>query len=153
MICLAEDRNSELRFLEHFNPSILILDEDTSALDAESECTIKVSMGVLSAAGDNSKRVVIIIEHRLLTEASYRIVVMNREFAKLLGGLHAKSSMAELSKIDRGDEVDVVKLSELFNGLYFRGSIIAMILMDKLGRKALLILAMSMGMQELLGVA
>nr|GEX11975.1 probable plastidic glucose transporter 2 [Tanacetum cinerariifolium]GFA11685.1 probable plastidic glucose transporter 2 [Tanacetum cinerariifolium] len=45
---------------------------------------------------------------------------MIREFAKLLGGLHAKSSMAELSKIDRGNEVDEVKLSELFYGLYFR---------------------------------
>ncbi|GKC23948.1 hypothetical protein Tco_1026098, partial [Tanacetum coccineum] len=36
------------------------------------------------------------------------------EFAKLLGGLHVKSSMAELSKTDRGDEVDGVKFSELF---------------------------------------
>nr|GEW39711.1 probable plastidic glucose transporter 3 [Tanacetum cinerariifolium] len=77
----------------------------------------------------------------------------NSEFSKLLEGLHAKSSMAELSKIDRGDEVDGVKLLELFYRLYFRGSIIAMILMDKLRRKALLILAMSIGMKELLGVA
>ncbi|GKB08335.1 probable plastidic glucose transporter 3 [Tanacetum coccineum] len=126
------------------------------------------------------------------------------EFAKLLGGLHVKSSMAELSKTDRGDEVDGVKLSELFYGRHSRvvfigsallalqqfsginavfyfsstvfksagvppdianmsvgvvnlsGSIVAMLLMDKLGRKALLLgsfmgMAMSMGMQAVAG--
>ncbi|KAK1434117.1 hypothetical protein QVD17_11035 [Tagetes erecta] len=126
------------------------------------------------------------------------------EFAKLLGGLHVKSSMAELSKSDRGDEVDGVKLSELLYGRHFRvvfigsallalqqlsginavfyfsstvfksaevpsdianmsvgvvnlsGSIVAMVLMDKLGRKALLLgsfmgMAMSMAMQAVAG--
>ncbi|CAH1422606.1 unnamed protein product [Lactuca virosa] len=126
------------------------------------------------------------------------------EFGRLLGGLHVKSSMAELSKTDRGDEVELVKLSELFYGRHFRvvfigsallalqqlsginavfyfsstvfksagvpsdvanmsvgvvnlsGSIIAMILMDKLGRKGLLLgsfmgMAMSMGMQAVAG--
>ncbi|EEF46430.1 sugar transporter, putative [Ricinus communis] len=122
------------------------------------------------------------------------------EFEKLLGGLHVKSAMAELSKSDRGDEADKVKLSELLYGrhskvvfigsalyvlqqlsginaiFYFSstvfksagvpsdiantcvgicnllGSIIAMLLMDKLGRKVLLIgsfsgMAVSMGFQ------
>ncbi|KAI7736428.1 hypothetical protein M8C21_016101 [Ambrosia artemisiifolia] len=126
------------------------------------------------------------------------------EFAKLLGGLHVKSAMAELSKSDRGDEVDGVKLSELLYGRHFKvvfvgsallglqqlsginavfyfsstvfksagvpsdianmsvgvvnlsGSLVAMVLMDKLGRRGLLIgsflgMAMSMGMQAVAG--
>ncbi|KAJ4708463.1 Major facilitator superfamily protein [Melia azedarach] len=108
------------------------------------------------------------------------------EFEKLLGGSHVKSSMAELSKLDRGDDTDTVKLEELLHGRHFRvvfigstlfalqqlsginaifyfsssvfksagvssglanvfigianlsGSIVAMVLMDKLGRKVLL---------------
>uniref|UniRef100_A0A251RVY2 Putative major facilitator superfamily protein n=1 Tax=Helianthus annuus TaxID=4232 RepID=A0A251RVY2_HELAN len=126
------------------------------------------------------------------------------EFAKLLGSLHVKSAMAELSKSDRGDEVDGVKLSELFYGRHFKvvfvgsallalqqlsginavfyfsstvfksagvpsdianmsvgvvnlsGSLVAMALMDKLGRKGLLLgsflgMAMSMAMQAVAG--
>ncbi|KAJ0075914.1 hypothetical protein Patl1_34259 [Pistacia atlantica] len=122
------------------------------------------------------------------------------EFEKLLGGLHVKHSMAELSKSDRGDEAEVVKLSELIFGRHSRvvfigsalfalqqlsginavfyfsstvfknagvpsdfanicvgianlsGSIIATILMDKLGRKVLLLgsflgMAVAMGLQ------
>ncbi|KAI3939705.1 hypothetical protein MKX01_029867 [Papaver californicum] len=109
------------------------------------------------------------------------------EFEKLLGGLHVKSAMADLSKSERGDVPDIVKFSELFYGRHFRvvligsalyafqqlsginavfyfsstvlksagvpsdkgnicvgivnlsGSIIAMTLMDKLGRKLLLL--------------
>ncbi|GJW86380.1 hypothetical protein Tco_0161720, partial [Tanacetum coccineum] len=56
------------------------------------------------------------------------------EFAKLLGGLHVKSSMAELSKTDRGDEVDGVKFSELFMDVILEwfslGSFVAMSLLD-----------------------
>lgn len=122
------------------------------------------------------------------------------EFEKLLGGLHVKSAMAELSRSDRGDEADAVKLSELIYGRYFKvvfigsalfalqqlsginavfyfsstvfksfgvpsdlanicvgvtnllGSLIATILMDKLGRKVLLLgsfsgMAVSMALQ------
>ncbi|KAM7483761.1 hypothetical protein LguiB_008344 [Lonicera macranthoides] len=109
------------------------------------------------------------------------------EFERLLGGLHVKSAMAELSKLDRGDEADTVKYSELLYGCHLRvvfigsalfalqqlsginavfyfsstvfksagvpsdlanmcvgivnlsGSVIAMILMDRLGRKVLLV--------------
>ncbi|XP_022732139.1 probable plastidic glucose transporter 2 isoform X2 [Durio zibethinus] len=109
------------------------------------------------------------------------------EFERLLGGSPVKYAMVELSKLDRGDEADTVKLSELLYGRHFRvvyigatlfalqqlsginavfyfsssvfksagvpsdianvligvanlsGSIIAMLLMDKLGRKVLLL--------------
>ncbi|TYG66784.1 hypothetical protein ES288_D05G027500v1 [Gossypium darwinii] len=109
------------------------------------------------------------------------------EFERLLGGSHVKYAMLELSKLDRGDEADTVKLSEVFHGRHFRvvyigstlfalqqlsginavfyfsssvfksagvpsdvanaligvanltGSIVAMLLMDKLGRKLLLL--------------
>ncbi|TYH69019.1 hypothetical protein ES332_D05G028300v1 [Gossypium tomentosum] len=109
------------------------------------------------------------------------------EFERLLGGSHVKYAMLELSKLDRGDEADTVKLSEVFRGRHFRvvyigstlfalqqlsginavfyfsssvfksagvpsdvanaligvanltGSIVAMLLMDKLGRKLLLL--------------
>ncbi|XP_028806545.1 probable plastidic glucose transporter 2 [Neltuma alba] len=108
------------------------------------------------------------------------------EFEKLLGGSEAKFAISELSKMDRGDDTDTVKLSELLMGRHFRvvfigstlfalqqlsginavfyfsstvfksagvpsslanvcigvanllGSIISMVLMDKLGRKVLL---------------
>ncbi|XP_008462737.1 probable plastidic glucose transporter 2 isoform X3 [Cucumis melo] len=43
------------------------------------------------------------------------------EFEKLLGGSHVKSALAELSKFDRGDEPDDVKLSELLFGRHFQG--------------------------------
>ncbi|KAE9453428.1 hypothetical protein C3L33_14647, partial [Rhododendron williamsianum] len=73
-------------------------------------------------------------------------------FEKLLGGSHFKSAMAEFSKLDRGDEAEAVRFSELLYGRHFRGSVIAMILMDKLGRKILLFgsflgMALSMGFQ------
>ncbi|KAK3210693.1 hypothetical protein Dsin_015399 [Dipteronia sinensis] len=121
-------------------------------------------------------------------------------FEKLLGASHVKSSMAELSKLDRGDDTDSVKLGELLYGRHFRvvfigstlfalqqlsginavfyfsstvfksagvpsgvanifigivnlsGSVVAMVLMDKLGRKMLLQwsffgMAVSMGLQ------
>lgn len=34
---------------------------------------------------------------------------------------HVKIAMGELSKLDRGDEPETVKLSELFYGRHFRG--------------------------------
>ncbi|MBA0565338.1 hypothetical protein Golob_010222 [Gossypium lobatum] len=112
-------------------------------------------------------------------------------FEKLLGGPYVKGAMAELSKSQRGDEADTVKLSELFCGrhrkvvfmgsslfalqqlsginavFYFSstvfksagvpsesanicvgianllGSLFALVSMDKLGRKALLIASFS----------
>ncbi|XP_048443064.1 probable plastidic glucose transporter 2 isoform X4 [Pyrus x bretschneideri] len=122
------------------------------------------------------------------------------EFEKLLGAAHVKFAMAELSKSDRGDELETVKFSELLYGRHFKmvfigstifalqqlsginavfyfsstvfksfgvpsdlantcvgianlsGSILAMILMDKLGRKVLLLgsfsgMAVAMGLQ------
>ncbi|XP_041006316.1 probable plastidic glucose transporter 2 isoform X2 [Juglans microcarpa x Juglans regia] len=73
-------------------------------------------------------------------------------FEKLLGGSHVQLALAELSKSDRGDDTDTVKISELLYGRHFRGSIIAMALMDKLGRKVLLLwsffgMAISMALQ------
>ncbi|XP_019425031.1 PREDICTED: probable plastidic glucose transporter 3 isoform X2 [Lupinus angustifolius] len=116
-----------------------------------------------------------------------RSVEAEAEFEKLLGAVHVKPVMAELSKSNRGDEPDTVKLSDLLYGCYSRvmfigsalfalqqlsginavfyfsstvfesfgvpsylantcigicnllGSVIAMILMDKLGRKVLLL--------------
>lgn len=44
------------------------------------------------------------------------------EFEKLLGVSHVKEAMAELSKLDRGDDVDSIKLSELLSGHHFRGT-------------------------------
>ncbi|XVE88877.1 hypothetical protein DITRI_Ditri19aG0103900 [Diplodiscus trichospermus] len=61
------------------------------------------------------------------------------EFEKLLGGPYVKGAMAELSKSERGDETDTVKFSELLYGRHRKGSFVALILMDKLGRKGLLI--------------
>ncbi|XP_050217208.1 probable plastidic glucose transporter 2 isoform X2 [Mercurialis annua] len=43
------------------------------------------------------------------------------EFEKLLGGMHVKYAMQELSKVDRGDDADNVTLSELLYGRHFRG--------------------------------
>ncbi|XP_019443456.1 PREDICTED: probable plastidic glucose transporter 3 [Lupinus angustifolius] len=127
-----------------------------------------------------------------------RSVEAEAEFEKLLGAVHVKPAMAELSKY--GDESDTVKLSELLYGCHSRvmfigsalfalqqlsginavfyfsstvfesfgvpsylantcvgicnllGSVVAMILMDKLGRKVLLLgsflgMAGSMGLQ------
>lgn len=116
-----------------------------------------------------------------------RIVEAEAAFEKLLGGPHVKIAMSELYKTDRGDDADVVTLSELLYGRHFKvvfigstlfalqqlsginavfyfsstvfksagvpsglanvlvglsnlsGSIIAMGLMDKLGRKVLLL--------------
>ncbi|XP_035550901.1 probable plastidic glucose transporter 2 isoform X2 [Juglans regia] len=73
-------------------------------------------------------------------------------FEKLLGGSHVKYAMAELSKSERDGDSDIVKMSELLYGRHFRGSVIAMILMDKLGRRVLLLwsffgMAISMALQ------
>ncbi|AEE36305.1 Major facilitator superfamily protein [Arabidopsis thaliana] len=75
-------------------------------------------------------------------------------FEKLLGGSYVKAAMAELVKSDRGDDADSAKLSELLFGRSFRGSTVAVVLMDKLGRKVLLIgsfagMAVSLGLQAI----
>lgn len=43
------------------------------------------------------------------------------EFERLLGVSHVKIAMEELSKLDRGDDTDIVKVSELLYGRHFRG--------------------------------
>lgn len=43
-------------------------------------------------------------------------------FEKLLGGSHAQLALAELSKSDRGDDTDTVKISELLYGRHFKGT-------------------------------
>ncbi|MCD7457305.1 hypothetical protein HAX54_034832 [Datura stramonium] len=115
-----------------------------------------------------------------------RLAEAELEFERLLGSSHVKSAMLELSKSDRGDETESVKISELLHGRHSRvvfigatlfalqqlsginavfyfsstvfrragvssnlanvfvgianltGSIVALVLMDKLGRKVLL---------------
>ncbi|ONK80425.1 uncharacterized protein A4U43_C01F17590 [Asparagus officinalis] len=129
-----------------------------------------------------------------------RIDEAGDEFEKLLGGSHVKSALEELSRADRGDDTEGVKLSELLCGRHFKvvfigtmlfalqqlsginaifyfsstvfrkagvpsdtanicvgianlsGSIVAMVLMDKLGRRMLLLwsfigMAVAMGVQ------
>ncbi|KAL2617512.1 hypothetical protein AAZV13_08G190200 [Glycine max] len=49
-----------------------------------------------------------------------RTIEAEASFEKLLGGVHVKPAMNELSKSDRGDGSDSVKLSELICGRYFR---------------------------------
>jgi MFS family permease len=44
------------------------------------------------------------------------------QFEKLLGPLHVKSAMAELSRSERGDDGENVKYSELFYGRNFNGT-------------------------------
>lgn len=51
-----------------------------------------------------------------------RTIEAEAEFEKLLGGLHVKPAMGELSKSDRGDESGAVKLSELLFGCHARGT-------------------------------
>ncbi|KAG4211733.1 hypothetical protein ERO13_A02G120100v2 [Gossypium hirsutum] len=88
-------------------------------------------------------------------------------FEKLLGGPYVKGAMAELLKSERGGEAETVKLSELLFGHHRKvvfigstlfalqqlsGSFAALLLMDKLGRKVLLIgsfsgMVVAMGLQ------
>ncbi|XP_021829206.1 probable plastidic glucose transporter 3 [Prunus avium] len=42
------------------------------------------------------------------------------EFEKLLGAAHVKFAIAELSKSDRGDELEAVKFSQLLYGRHFK---------------------------------
>jgi hypothetical protein len=44
------------------------------------------------------------------------------QFEKLLGPLHVKSAMAELSRYERVDDGESVKYSELFYGRHFNGT-------------------------------
>ncbi|XP_058109566.1 probable plastidic glucose transporter 2 isoform X2 [Magnolia sinica] len=129
-----------------------------------------------------------------------KCVEAEAEFERLLGGSHVKSAMTELSRSDRGDDVESVRFSDLIYGRNFRvvfigstlfalqqlsginavfyfssavfksagvpsdvanmcvgfanllGSIVAMLLMDKLGRRVLLLgsfmgMAVAMGLQ------
>ncbi|XP_042496012.1 probable plastidic glucose transporter 2 isoform X1 [Macadamia integrifolia] len=128
-----------------------------------------------------------------------RYVEAEAEFEKLLGESHVKTAIGELSKVDRSDDEEAVKYSELFRGRHFKvvfigstifafqqlsginavfyfsstvfkrvgipsdlantcvgvanlsGSIVALILMDKMGRKGLL-LASFMGMAGAMGI-
>lgn len=50
-----------------------------------------------------------------------RSIEAEAEFERILGSLHVKSAIAELSKLDRGDEADAVKFSELFYGRHYKG--------------------------------
>lgn len=43
------------------------------------------------------------------------------EFERILGSSHVESAMLELSKSDKGDETESVKISELLHGRHSRG--------------------------------
>ncbi|PKI76280.1 hypothetical protein CRG98_003391 [Punica granatum] len=68
-----------------------------------------------------------------------RIAEAEAELERLVGPSHVRFAMSDLSRLDKSDANDTVKLSELLYGRHSRGSIIAMVLMDKLGRKVLLL--------------
>lgn len=51
-----------------------------------------------------------------------RIVETEEAIERLFGASHVKNAMAELTRSDRGDEVDIVKFSELFYGRHVRGT-------------------------------
>ncbi|OAY80573.1 putative plastidic glucose transporter 3 [Ananas comosus] len=109
-----------------------------------------------------------------------RITDAEVQFERLLGGPHVKSAIAELSRSEKADEGESLSginavfyfsstvfksagvpsnLANIFVGLAnLSGSIIAMLLMDKLGRKVLLFgsflgMATAMGLQSLAGGA
>ncbi|KAL0345226.1 UNVERIFIED_CONTAM: putative plastidic glucose transporter 2 [Sesamum radiatum] len=76
------------------------------------------------------------------------------QLERLLGGSHVTAAMDDLSKTDQGDEMDTIKLTDLLYGRHARGSTIALALMDKVGRKVLLLwsffgMAISMAPQVL----
>jgi hypothetical protein len=51
-----------------------------------------------------------------------RTIEAEAELEKLLGGLHVKPAMSELTKSDRGDESSGIKISELLFGCHARGT-------------------------------
>jgi len=57
-----------------------------------------------------------------------RISEAEMQFEKLLGPLHVKYAMAELSRSERGDDGESVKYSELFYGRHFNGTSYSVIL-------------------------
>ena len=50
-----------------------------------------------------------------------RIGEAEAQFERLLGVFHVKSAMAELSRSDKGDDVESIRFSDLLSGHYFRG--------------------------------
>lgn len=129
-----------------------------------------------------------------------RIVEAEAQLERLLGAFHVKSAIAEFSRSDKGDDIEIIRYSDLLHGRYFTvvfigstlfalqqlsginaifyfssavfksagvpsnlanlcvgfanlsGSVVAMILMDKLGRRMLLAgsffgMAVTMGLQ------
>lgn len=58
-----------------------------------------------------------------------RIAEAEAEFEKLLGGGHVKLAMADLSKLDKGDEADV-KFAELICGRHYKG-LISLLIYDE----------------------
>lgn len=52
-----------------------------------------------------------------------RLVEAEVEFERLLGASHVKSAISELSRSDKGDDVDTVRFSDLLCGRHFRGTL------------------------------
>lgn len=55
-----------------------------------------------------------------------RADLAEEELEKLMGASHVKYAIAEMSKTDKGDEVDNVRFGELLYGRHFKGIIIVM---------------------------
>lgn len=63
----------------------------------------------------------IVLDHFSLVLQQGRTAEAEAEFERLLGVSEAKFAMSQLSKVDRGEDTDTVKFSELLHGHHSKG--------------------------------